>query len=229
MLVLAQEKYREPRTIAIRGQQGQWEVRSFMGADLREGMDVRVQTGSMFPWSKAARVDTALEILQALPALVISPTDGSIDKQQLAKYLGDGGVGAFEPEHDPDLQEIQREHAMFALYDPMAGNLELPEIGFWQDHAKHYAGHAEFLKTDMGRFKAWPKPAQDAFLAHTLQTLQALQGVVQQMNPAPAMAPGDDGGGGGGQLGVESEGAASSEGGPSDTQLQPADFSAAGV
>jgi hypothetical protein len=73
MLVLAQRYYREERSIAIRGERGKWEIRSFSGADLSDGLDVRVQQSSMFPWSKSAQQDVKLNILSTFPGARAEP------------------------------------------------------------------------------------------------------------------------------------------------------------
>jgi hypothetical protein len=67
MLVLARDNYTEERILKVRGHNGRWEIRSFMGADLGDSIDVQVQIGSSFPWSKAARQDLALDIVSKLP------------------------------------------------------------------------------------------------------------------------------------------------------------------
>lgn len=205
LLVLVQRNYREERTIKVRGEKGQWEFRSFRGADLRDGLDVQVQVGSSFPWSKSARLDTALQMLTQLPGLVTDPATGIVDATKVAKVLDVGGLQAFTPEGDPDLIEVQREHALFEAYDPTKGEQELPELGFWQNHAAHYDAHADFLKTERGRFSRWHPEAQRAFLAHVLETHQTIDAQVASVAPptdagmtdpavagtiAPAGAPG---------------------------------------
>jgi hypothetical protein len=49
MLVLARDHYTEERILKVRGHSGRWEIRSFMGADLGDSIDVQVQIGSSFP------------------------------------------------------------------------------------------------------------------------------------------------------------------------------------
>lgn len=195
-LVIVQQRYTEERVIKIRGGKGKWEFRSFRGSDLRDGMDVRVQTGSMYPWSKSAQWDTKLSVLQALPQLVLKP-DGTIDKQQLNRYLDSGvpGMQAFESEEDPDLIEIEREHAMFEAYDPMSpdGSNQLPQLGFWQNLPIHQKYHFEFLKKDRARFERWSAAAQEAFIEHCRLTTEAVDQIAASMVQPP----------GGGQPGAQ--------------------------
>lgn len=166
-LVLAQRYYREERKIKVRGEKGQWEVRTFDRADLVDGLDVRAQVGSSFPWSKSAQWDTKLEILGQFPGLV-TRSDGSIDQERMAHFLDTGGSGlqSFESDEDPDLVEIDREHAMFEAYNPEKGEAQLPQLAFWQSQPKHLDGHYRFMKLDYARYERWTDAAKLAFLEH---------------------------------------------------------------
>jgi hypothetical protein len=120
MLVLAQRYYTEERTIRVKGERGKWTVKPFKGSDLIEGLDVRVVTGSSFPWSKSARTDVVLSILQSLPELA-NNDQGLPDAGKVARMLEQGGVGVFEAENDPDTQEVEREHGLFEAFNPDEG------------------------------------------------------------------------------------------------------------
>lgn len=173
-LVLARRHYREERILKIRGHNGRWEIRSFMGADLGDSIDVQVQIGSMFPWSRSARQDIALSTIQAMPGLVTS-ADGTVDHMKVARMLDVGGLQAFEPEADVDLQEVELEHAMFEEYSPAKGILTVPQLGFWQNHPAHYDGHTRILKADRHRFERWDPESQRLFIEHVLGTRQVIQ------------------------------------------------------
>lgn len=240
-LVLAQTHYREQRKIKIRGERGQWEVRSFDGSDLVDGLDVRVQVGSSFPWSKSAQLDTKLEVLSKFPGLVQTP-DGQVDAQKFAHFMDTGSTGlqGFETDEDPDLVEVEREHAMFEAYDPSIGRSntqQLPRIAFWQSHAKHLEEHFRFMKRDYARFQRWKKAAQDAFLKHMQDTVKAVDELASIAAGAAGTGaePGADvqTGAGGPALKLERGGAAGAPpaAGPRSLEnpsLQPADFAAAG-
>lgn len=197
-LVLAQRHYSDERTIQIRGERGKWEFRSFTNADLRDGLDVRVQTGSSFPWSKSAQLDTKLSVLEAFPQRLLKP-DGTFDEQKFAKLLDTSqfGLSTFQSDEDDDLVECEREHAMFEAYDPTnpeASN-ELPQIAFWQDQMKHQAAHYAFMKRSRARFDRWSQGAQIEFTKHMQLTLEANAKMVQtvlaaQSGAAPGSAPG---------------------------------------
>lgn len=232
-LVLTQRHVPEERTVKIRGAMGQWEIRSFTGADLGDGIDVQVQLGSSFPWSKSARLDTVLSAIQALPGLVGDPTTGAVDHIKFARLTDIGGLQAFAMEGDPDMIEVQMENSQFEQFNPEQGQGEIPQLGFWQNHATHYQLHGEVLKRDRRRFEKWHPVAQKAFIDHMLYHLQAITKSAQSMLPAPP-GPGGAAGGGGGVPGGDPNaqppqpGAPAVPGGGPGTQLTPADFAAAG-
>jgi hypothetical protein len=206
-LIIAQQKYTEQRTIAIRGEDGKYLHRSFINADLRSGHDVIVQTGSMFPWSKSAQWDARLQFLGTVPGLFTDMATGKVDEAKLSKFLDTGtpGLGAFESDQNPDLIEIEREHSMFEMYDPTSpdGAHQLPQIAFWQTHAIHLQEHYNFMKRDRARFDRWTPLAQQAFLQHMQDTIVAVSQMVAGAMPAastgtePAANPQDAGAAGG--------------------------------
>jgi hypothetical protein len=232
MLTLARKYYREDRILRTRGQSGQWEFRAFSGSDLTDGMDVQVQAGSMFPWAKSAKTGFVTDLIELLPGLVTGAS-GEIDTMKLARYLDIGGIGAFQPEGDADLLEVQREQAKFADFKDGMDPLTIdPQrlLGFWQDHAKHAAGHRELLKRDRGQFDQWHPLAQKNFLLHLQLTDQTLTSAVQGMQPsgAPPVAAGDGGGPPGGPAdGAGAPGAPETAQG--DTQLTHGDMADAGI
>lgn len=239
-LILAQRHYREPRQIAIRGTKGQWEVRSFMGSDLTDGMDVRVQVGSSFPWSKSAQWDTRLDVLSTFPNLVTDPQTGAFNAEAFAQFMdtGNSGLAAFETDENADLVEVQREHAQFEAYDPEKGEMQVPQLAFWQAHAKHLEAHYDFMKRDRARFERWTKAAQDAFLRHMQEHAMAVDEIAQGLVDASTAGVADggmegQGAPGGpemGEMGMEAE-FGDGMGGPSQSMerpvLQDADFGAA--
>lgn len=236
-LIIAREKYREERIIAIRPTDGKWMFRSFRGADLRDGHDVRVQTGSSFPWSKSAQWDARTSLIETVPALYMNK-DGTPDEQKLAKLL-DAGVPGLEPfaaDQNPDLMEIQREHAMFEAFVP-GKNHQLPQLAMWQTHVVHLKEHYEFMKRDRARFDRWHPIAQQAFIEHMQLThISVEQQADAMMGGAPGGQPGGQppapGGapdGGGAQLVPPEAAPAGVSKGPSSLQLTRGDRHAAGI
>jgi hypothetical protein len=212
-LLLVQRHYREERVIKIKGEQGKWQIRSFKGSDLVEGLDVRVQTGSSFPWSKSAKMDTALSLLEKLPELGMN-NEGRVDPVRIQKILDVGGMGVFQSEGDPDAQEIDREHGMFEAFNPEKGSMQLPQLGFWQAHPVHLERHFDFIKQSYMRITRWHPAAQQAFLDHVLMTVKAVDQIAEQMAPPTEGESGDpsaNGGappakGGGNNAGMTSKG-----------------------
>lgn len=233
MLVLAQRYYSEERTMKVKGERGKWTVKSFKGSDLIEGLDVRVVTGSSFPWSKSARTDVVLSVLTALPELA-NDDNGMPSAEKVARMLEQGGVGVFEAENDPDTLEVEREHGLFEAYDPDKGILALPQLALWQNHTKHLELHYRFVKTSYMRIAKWHPLAQKAFLEHMLATASAVQRIVESMVPQtdPATQPGAGGAGAGGgaKAGINNPGTPSgkAKAKAGDQKLTPADRASAG-
>jgi hypothetical protein len=194
-LIIAQKYYREERVIAVRKTDGKYIYRTFRGADLRDGHDVRVQVGSAFPWNKSAQWDARMAFLQAVPGLYTNMTTGVVDEEKLARYMDSGvpGLAAFESDEDPDLVEIEREHLMFENYDPTSpdSSHQLPQIAFWQNSPKHLKGHYDFMKKDFARFSKWHPAAQVAFKSHMMLTAVAIEDAASRMMGGAA-APGPE-------------------------------------
>jgi hypothetical protein len=170
-----------------------------------------------------------------------------VDKEQLAEYLdtGNSGLSSFESDEDPDLVEIKREHSQFEAYKGEVGpdgqpTQPLPQIAFWQSHPKHLDGHFRLMKRDRERFERWSPAAQQAFLAHMQETVQAVDEIAGQVaggqpgvpvagEDAPPGGPGGPDPSGKPQLTVEDGGGAPA-GSPAGQRptLQNADFAAAG-
>lgn len=232
-LILAQRHYREPRQIAIRGSRGEWEVRSFMGADLVDGLDVRVQVGSTFPWSKAAQWDTRLDLLSTFPNLVMDQQTQMFSEEKFAKFMdtGNSGLAAFETDENADLVEVQREHAMFEVLDPEKGEQQVPQVAFWQAHAKHLEAHYDFMKRERARFDRWTPFAQDAFMRHMQETAMAVDQIAAGLADAATAGVANGGEEGIGAPAGPEMGMPGEFGGASESmeapQLQDADFAAA--
>jgi hypothetical protein len=193
-LVIVQQKYTETRTIRIRGDKGGYEFRSFKGADLRDGLDVRVQVGSSFPWSKSAQFDSKISVLTAFPGLVADPQTGKVDREAFAKYMDTGatGLSGFESDEDPDMVEFDREIALFEAYDPERGSLQLPQLGPWMNIPVKQKLCYDFMKRDFSRFQRWTPDAQKAFFDWMMQLTVGVQRIVDMANP---QAPGGTAGG----------------------------------
>lgn len=229
-LVLAQRHYREERSIAIRGDRGQWEIRSFMGADLTDGLDVRVQVGSTFPWSKAAQWDTRLDLLSTFPA-VVTNDDGTFNPEKFSKFMDTGNTGlqSFESDQNPDLAEVQMEHAQFEVLNPETGEQQIPQIAVWQAHAKHLEAHFDFMKRERARYNRWSPFAQDAFMDHIRQTIIAVDQIAAGLVDAATQDVANGGEEGQGAPGGPEIGAGGPVSGDSmeSPTLQSADFAAA--
>jgi hypothetical protein len=193
--------------------------------------------------------------VQALPDLVMG-LDGKTDPAKLAKFLDQGGLQAFQAEDNPDLLEIEREHAMYEAFDPELGDgtmqdlgIDLaavdiedpaqfaqllvalaeffPVIGFWNNHQAHQIHHEDTIKRDWARMQRWHPIARKAFLDHTLKTRVVLEQIVSALTPdAPGAESGPAKPGAQKTPGTQPHG--STDARPKDTKLTTGDFAAAG-
>lgn len=218
-LVLAQRHYTEARTVKIRGERGRWEFRQFSGADIVDGIDVRVQAGSMAPWSKAAQMDSNIQLLTTIPQVVLKP-DQTVDMQKLAAVLNSNGTGLlsnFGSDEDPTTVQTDREIAMFEAYTGQPDQ-PLPQIAFWQDHAADLGRYYEFMRRDIGRFDRWAPEAQEAFLSYMQAKQQAVESIAGDMVAANT----DPNAGMGGPVGASDPNAATAQpGAPPPDAMNP--------
>jgi len=70
---------------------------------------------------------------------------------------------------------------MFEAYNPDTGNLQLPQLAFWQSTAKHLEGHYRFMKMDRARFDRWHPAAQQAFVEHMKETATAVDEIAENL------------------------------------------------
>lgn len=179
----------------IKGEEARWTVIAIQKADLRGGIDIRVESGS-------ARPKTSLEKKAAIEQLigygVIDLTDPDVRLKMLNLY----GVPEMMPTAKADDEQIAREHATYLEWtkrvtDPNTG-LPLPGLGPEQlmlpvlvdalldNHALHLARHRIFMLGE--EFLQTPDWCRKAFRnGHFVEHLYEQQ--MDQMQAAQIPAP----------------------------------------
>lgn len=110
----------EPRLIRISGKDNEFEARLWKGSDLRGNTDVKVQTGSALPVSKAARQAMITEFMQ----------NGWIDPSTGMEILDMGGFEKIMNELLMDKKQAQRENLKMAEMNPEEVRTKLsPPVG----------------------------------------------------------------------------------------------------
>jgi len=165
------------------------EIHQFIGAELGDNCDVRVETGSAIPQSRVLYQQTILEFVGRglLQDVFMDPEK----KQQLFELFG---MADFSSVDSIDVRKAQLENAIFLQAkeeDAMAGTVDalfLPE----DDHQIHLFIVNRLLK-DPKSFEKGPWFI-DMLRNHSLMHQMALQQqMMQQQAAAPAGAPGEAG------------------------------------
>ncbi len=191
-LSIARQSAWSPRFRKVRGENGQWETKQFVGADLTGKVDITCEPSSAWPKSpimQSMRLDKALE------RGVLPPP--ATDPELQAKILGLYNLADLKPSMDVDRKQIARildrwKAAQTPLEieppNPMVDNLPM-----------HLYLKTLFLKGedveqppdpedpgDMGGIKFSNPPVYQAMLGHVMQIQQAM--AMQQMQAAAAQA-----------------------------------------
>jgi hypothetical protein len=190
MLELAQKYYNEPRLIMLKGPGSRPKVKRFESADILSGVQIKVETGSGLPRTRAGRQARVLQLLQLG---VISPT-------KAYKYLDMADFKTLQMQFEADEEQAMREHekllnggavneqammqAQEQLMMAIASGEELsPELlqqsteaGLqplaYENKNVHLETHAQFMKSE--EFEELPGMLKQAFYKHFELTQQAL-------------------------------------------------------
>jgi hypothetical protein len=180
---IIQRFYDEERLIHITGENNQFKVRSFQGADLSGIVDVVPQYGSATPWSKTAMQSMMIELAATVPAMFTDPETGEFDQERFRRVLPIGGEKAVGLQGELDIAEALREDEAFELWD---GQSQLPMVMPWQNHATHLRQHGRTLKSAI--FRTWAPEAQQALTEHWVETQNTIMELEMQRLQMEAMA-----------------------------------------
>ena len=211
--------------IKIRGEDDRWAVRALQSADLRGGVDIKVEAGS-------ARPRTSLEKKAAAEQTISLGIVDLMDPDVRYKLLNLYGVPELMASTKADDEQIRREHAIYlawvgAITDPETGlpiegltpeQMMLPVLvdALLDDHELHIRRHRIFMLSP--EFLGTPDWARKAFReGHYLEHLyeEQMDAMAQAMQPAPPAPPGPPGAGnppGQGQGQGQNAGAARAQG-----------------
>lgn len=188
-----------PRLIKTVGSDGSFDAMMLSGSDIASGTDIRVESGSALPTSKAARQSLITEWMKMG---FISPNDGLrvLEMGMLKQYYNlikiDENAAQRENLSMKKLDEAAIQQAAMAYaqkvqagdpsimaQDPMTGEMvpapqpPVIEVHEWDNHAVHVEVHNRFRKSQT--FELLPDPVKEEFQKHIALHQQALQ--AQQM------------------------------------------------
>ncbi len=205
-----------PRLIKTVGSDGSFDAMMLSGADIASGTDIRVESGSALPTSKAARQSLITEWMKMG---FISPNDGLrvLEMGMLKQYYNLIKIdeNAAQRENlsmkkldEEKIQQAAMEYAQkvqagdpsIMTQDPMTGEMipapqpPVIEVHDWDNHAVHVEVHNRFRKSQT--FELLPDAVKEEFQKHIAlhqQALQAQQMQAMMMGAQPQQELGQDG------------------------------------
>lgn len=193
----------EERLIKVTGKDSNFEARHWKGSDLRGNTDVKIQTGSALPTSKAAKQAMISEFMQY----------GWIDPTTGMELMNMGGFDKALHEMLVDKKQAQRENMKMSVLEPddiiqftrppepeadefgqpigypdgMGGYSEVPlddngqpwqprppiPVNSWDAHDQHIHFHNQYRKTQ--EFELLPEEVKEAFELHVQMHQMAMQ------------------------------------------------------
>ena len=184
-LMLAVQYWDTPRIVKVTGDN--FSVRKLTGADIKTGTDIRIETGSSLPVSRAARNAMFMDMM----------AKGQIPVQEGLRLLSIPGMKELFNRMDVDKNQAQREHLKLMeldpaqvemarmqaeqmkaqalqgvdpMLDPQAAQLAqmfdqpiLP-VNEWDNHEAHINEHGYFMKSQT--FEALPQSLKDELERH---------------------------------------------------------------
>jgi hypothetical protein len=182
----------EERLIKITGKNREFETQSFKGKDLtgkRQGtpginyFDVRVQMGSQLPFSKAARQQFVIELMQFG---LLNPQENPQDKEMVFEMLQMGSEG-------PAFDEGQKERANAHRENTVLVGGDMVVVNPWDIDEIHVESHRGFQRTPFYIKLIERRPEVNQYFEMHIQQhvdrAAAMQAGPQQAGPAASPAP----------------------------------------
>ena len=139
ILKIAQKYYTEPRLITIVGQHKKHEIVEFMGADLDGSFDVKIEIGSAFNTSAAAKVEGLLSLWKE--GIIQEAEKGSKAAIKVLAALEFGQVDEIY-----QMEGMQEAKAQWAL-EVILETHEVPDIYEWENHDIYIQSLKEYMLT----------------------------------------------------------------------------------
>ena len=190
----------EERTVKLVGIEGTFDVQTFKGADLRGNSDIRVESGSALPTSRAAKQAFIMDLMK----MGFIPPDKGLELMEV------GGLNRLYEEIQIDKRQAQRENLKMRvvtdedvqahMQEFMANNPEAAKdidsglqlepplivpIHTYDNHALHIEIHNNYRKSQ--NFESASPVTKRLFEEHVRQHMEALAG--QAVHPLTGMDP----------------------------------------
>lgn len=202
------------RMVKVTGADGSFDVVAFMGADLNQNTDIRIERDSALPTSRAAKQAFLMDLMKM----------GFIDPNRGLELMEVGGLNKLYDQMNLDKRHAQRENIRLQQMDEMQAGMFMENVSFykaqaerdpegmprnpetgeplpeppmppnttvntWDNHMVHIQAHNDFRKTQS--FEVLPDPIKAVFEAHVKQHEMVVQ---QQMMMQAGLAQGGESG-----------------------------------
>jgi hypothetical protein len=200
VLVFAKMYWDEERTVKIVGLEGTFDVQTFKGSDLNGNTDIRVESGSALPTSRAAKQAFIMDLMKM----------GFIQPDEGLEILEVGGLNRIYERIQIDKRQAQRENLKMRVIteedmqrqaqEYAAANPELTKdidsglnltppllvpVHTYDDHNIHLMVHNNYRKSQ--NFESASPTTKALFEEHVRQHMEALAGTM--VHPLTGMAP----------------------------------------
>lgn len=191
----ANQFWDQPRLVKIIGTDGSFDAMSFKGSDLKDNTDIRIESGSALPQSKAAKQALILDLMKM----------GFIKADKGLEVMDIGGINKVYEQVQTDKRAAQRENLKMSkmteeLYqqflqinppqvDPVTQQpiMTLPvPVNTWDNHEMHVDVHNNFRKGQT--FENLPPFIKAMFEQHVQDHIKALG--IEQVTNNPMLAAG---------------------------------------
>lgn len=191
-LEMAVQFWDAPRIVKIVGRDGSFSVKSLMGADLKNGTDIHIETGSSLPDSKAARNAMIMDMINRG---ILPPQDGlqmlnlpnfkafyeRINADRNAQLRENQKMREMDPQEIINVNDEaeQMKQQMYAEYNidpamaqqsPIGGQIDalfeqpIVPVNDWDDHKAHIETIELFMKSQ--GFEALDPAIKEQFARH---------------------------------------------------------------
>lgn len=190
LLWTARQSAWTPRFYTVAGDNGEWEVKSFLGLDLEGSVNITCEPMSAWPTSP---VLMQFRVQQALELGMLNPQDPEVQSE----YLTMNDLTRFKSSTDEDRKQVARQ--LDAWRQAVAPQQIQPPDPLW-NLPVHFFLKSTFLKTEEAEQMAadpMRAPVYQAIRQHVLmiqQMLQQQQLAAQGVHPQPPAKPGEKGG-----------------------------------
>lgn len=148
----------DDRMVRVLGKNNEWRTIFFDAANLSKDYDVRVQNSSALPETKAARIQTLMDLNREFP--------GQVDPSQLLDMIDMGNTEKYVSTATVNVRQAEAENELL-LNGEMDVAISDPKE--WEDHVTHWKTHMRAIQEYAFKYFT-PKEVQERMIDHVRAT-----------------------------------------------------------